>query len=113
MVTQRHALFGLGLARTLHVLGHTSLVSCSNAMCVPLRMHVHRHQSACSACQLGAAAVDQGVWRSSCLQTQARHLCADCVYHHRTCDAKISLLEAGRELDKVWLHVDMDAFYAR
>lgn len=31
----------------------------------------------------------------------------------RTCDAKITLLEAGRELDKVWLHVDMDAFYAR
>lgn len=31
----------------------------------------------------------------------------------RSCDARITLLEAARELDKVWLHVDMDAFYAR
>lgn len=30
----------------------------------------------------------------------------------RSCDAKIALLEAGRELGKTWLHVDMDAFYA-
>lgn len=36
-----------------------------------------------------------------------------CALHFRACDAKITLLEAGRVLDKVWLLIDMDSFYAR
>jgi hypothetical protein len=32
--------------------------------------------------------------------------------HRRAMDAKIAALEAQRDLSRIWLHVDMDAFFA-
>ncbi|KAL3676154.1 hypothetical protein R1sor_026102 [Riccia sorocarpa] len=35
-----------------------------------------------------------------------------CICIHRATDAKLVKLEAGRDLSRTWVHVDMDAFYA-
>lgn len=33
-------------------------------------------------------------------------------YHLQIADKRIAELEATRDLSRIWLHVDMDAFYA-
>ena len=51
---------------------------------------------------------------------KAARLCADAARlpaaalaaAERAADAKVAALEAGRDLSRAWLHVDMDAFYA-
>ncbi|RDX99021.1 DNA polymerase kappa [Mucuna pruriens] len=37
---------------------------------------------------------------------------ADLAYYHKVADRRIVELEASRDLSRIWLHVDMDAFYA-
>ncbi|CAJ1924706.1 unnamed protein product [Sphenostylis stenocarpa] len=37
---------------------------------------------------------------------------ADLAHYHKVADRRIVELEASRDLSRIWLHVDMDAFYA-
>ncbi|KAF5827726.1 hypothetical protein DUNSADRAFT_170 [Dunaliella salina] len=37
---------------------------------------------------------------------------AEVVHHTKAMDAQIAVLEASRDTSRVWIHVDMDAFYA-
>jgi CTP:molybdopterin cytidylyltransferase MocA len=37
---------------------------------------------------------------------------AELAQHQRALDQKLSQLEASRDLSRVWVHVDMDAFFA-
>lgn len=69
-------------------------------------LHCSHHSCGCCRwCYVG------GLFQIACAAAGGT-ACTAVWLETRACDAKVSVLEAGRQLDRVWLHVDMDAFYA-